>query len=381
MRIATVGGTRPELIKLAPLVSELRTRFDHTYVFTGQHFSPSLVRDVLGDLRAAPPDIELELASSDVDVLTRALERCFRRLAPDIVIVYGDTSSTVAGARAAKALEAVLVHVEAGLRSFDPSMPEERNRVEVDSIADLLLPPTGMATSYLTGLDGRDPAVCPVVGNLVVDAWQRHRHLIEARPLPASLPRRYAVLTLHRAGIADDRALLRRAMDEVGGLSLPVLFPLHPRTAATLDRVALPDNITTCDPLPYVDFMRVLSQATVVLTDSGGVQEEAITVGVPCVTLRPNTERMETVLAGVNRLFDPATDGGLAQTVSAAVDEHRPVTPNPFGSGRAADRITALLELIDGRQPKLDTQREPGFAGAKELRTAASRVRPLLSCR
>ena len=383
MKIATVGGTRPELIKLAPLVSELRTRFRHAYVFTGQHFSPSLVRNVLDDLRAAPPDVYLDVASSDVDAISEALTRSLAGLRPDVVVVYGDTNSTVAGARAAKALGAVLVHVEAGLRSFDASMPEERNRIEVDDLADLLLAPTGLAASILIAVEGRDPELCPIVGNLVVDAWRLHRELVEARPFPPSLARvtgRYALLTLHRAGIADDPALLRRAFDELEGLDLPVVFPMHPRTASTLDRAALvlPHNVLTCEPLPYLDFMRVLSTAAVALTDSGGVQEEAITVGVPCVTLRANTERMETVIAGANRLFDPGADRDLPQTVFAAVRGHRPPARSPFGSGQAAYRITALLELMDGRPPTVEAENEPGFASNEELRAAAARVRPLL---
>jgi UDP-N-acetylglucosamine 2-epimerase (non-hydrolysing) len=385
MHIVTAGGTRPELIKLAPLVPLLRERFQHTYLFTGQHYSPSMVQVFLDELESAPPDRFLNVGSSDHDALQRATLDALTELAPDLVIVYGDTNSTLAAGLAAKHLGAILIHVEAGIRSFDRSMPEELNRVRVDEMADLMLAPTGLGTWFLEAFENHDRVIAPAVGNLVVDAWERHRSLIDARELPAILRDRLAagggssefgVLTLHRQATVDDPEVFGRALAELGAIDLPILFPVHPRTQARVDSFGLrwPDNFVVCEPLGYLDFCRAMGSAAILLTDSGGVQEEAITLDIPCVTLRPNTERMETVFLRANRLFDPAEDSGLARVAAKARAEHsdRPHKLNPYGDGKAAERITAVCELLAGREPTVAWPSTPGIADLATLEAAAT---------
>jgi UDP-N-acetylglucosamine 2-epimerase (non-hydrolysing) len=382
MRVATVCGTRPELIKLAPLVPLLQERFPHHYLFTGQHFSPSMVQVFVDELRCAPPDCMLPVHSSDYAALTAATREGLAAFQPDVVLVYGDTNSTVAGARAARDLGAILIHIEAGIRSFDRSMPEEGNRVEVDGLADLRLAPTGLGTWFLSALEGLDPRRSPAVGNLVVDAWVHHRHLIVDRPLPAALSGTqgaYAVLTLHRQATVDDPVVLGRALRELGALPFPVFFPVHPRTQGRMREFGLPwpSNVITTEPMGYFDFGRAMSGAAVLLTDSGGVQEEAITLDIPCVTLRPNTERMETVFLGANRLFDLARHEGLRRVVEDAMSSHadRPYKVNPYGTGFAAARTAATIELLAGRPVTASFPDEPGMATLQDLDVAAGLVR------
>lgn len=377
MRVVTVAGTRPELIKLAPLIPLLDERCDHVYLFTGQHYSPSMVQVFLDELDARGPDRFLDVGSSDPDALTEATTAAMRELAPDLILAYGDTNSTLAAGLAAQTLGVPLVHIEAGIRSFDRTMPEEVNRVRVDEIAALRLAPTGLATWFLTAFEGRDGVTSPAVGNLVVDAWRRHRPLIDARPGPA-IEGPYAVLTMHRQATVDDPEVLGRALAELGSLDLRILFPVHPRTTARMESFGLswPDNLVATEPMGYLDFCRAMAGAEVLLTDSGGVQEEAITLDIPCVTLRPNTERMETVFLGANRLFDLAHDTDLARVVREAQAAHavRPYKINPFGDGRAAERIAALVELLDGREPTVTFEDAPGIVGLDALRAAAAAV-------
>ncbi len=382
MRVVTLCGTRPELIKLAPLIPLLDARFDHRYVFTGQHYSSFMVQVFLDELQARQPDRFLSVEDSDPDRLYDATLPALRDLAPDVVVVYGDTNSTLAGGRAAAALGCTLVHVEAGIRSFDEGMPEERTRVEVDRLADLRLAPTGMATWYLAHLEGYDPRTCPAVGNLVVDAWVRHRELIDARPVPApltDLDGPYAVLTLHRPATVDDPEVLGRLLGELAAVPLPILFPVHPRTAARAMTFGLswPSNVLVCEPLGYLDFCRATSRASLLMTDSGGIQEESVVLRRPCVTLRPNTERMETVLLGTNRLFDPAKDRELATVVRESLARgyapHRDVAP--YGRGQTAERVVCCLELLAGESPVTRFDDEPGIAGTAALAEAAEAVR------
>jgi len=379
VRIATVCGTRPELIKLSPLVPLLDDLFDHHYLFTGQHYSASMVQVFLDELCARAPDRFLDVHDSDPAALTSATRDALRENRPDLVLVYGDTNSTVATARAAHELGVALVHLEAGIRSFDRSMPEELNRIEVDRLADLHLAPTGLATWFLAGLEGYDPATAPAVGNTVIDAWDRHRALAESRPLPPGIggdP--YAVLTLHRQATVDDPSVLGRMFSEIGALPLSVVFPVHPRTRARVESFGLgwPANVTAVDPMGYLDFCKIMSRATVLLTDSGGIQEEAVAMGAPCVTLRPSTERMETVLLGVNRLFDPHRDRGLAGVVSDAMTRGGTPDPpvHPYGSGHASERVAAVMELLAGRTPTTLFPDEIGFASLDELARAAATV-------
>jgi len=370
MRVSTVCGTRPELIKLAPLVPLLAERFDHTYLFTGQHYSPELVQVFVDELHAPAPDQFLDVGHSGVEALTAAIATAFESLRPDVALVYGDTNSTLAATKAAFQQGVPVLHIEAGIRSFDSSMPEERNRIEVDAVAALRLAPTGLAAWFLEALEGYTPAGNPVVGNLVVDALAQHREEALQRALPAGLREGgapYAVLTLHRQATVDDPEVLGRLLGELGALDLDIYFPVHPRSQARLEQFGLrwPDNLRAVSPVGYLDFLRAMSGAQVLLTDSGGIQEESVCLGVPCVTLRPNTERMESVFIGANRLFDPSSDSGLADVVAAAIQSGalRVRRGNPYGDGRAAERITALLDRLAGREPSFSFSTSEEFAG------------------
>ncbi|MEC7364391.1 MAG: UDP-N-acetylglucosamine 2-epimerase (non-hydrolyzing), partial [Actinomycetota bacterium] len=350
MRVVTLCGTRPELIKLAPLVPLLSQRFDHQYLFTGQHYSPNMVQVFVDELDAPAPDRFLDVGSSAIDVLTAATTEALADFRPSLVLVYGDTNSTLAGARAARAAGMPVLHLEAGIRSFDLDMPEERNRVEVDSISTLRLAPTRLAAWFLQSLEGYVPSSCPVVGNLVVDALEHYRSRAGERPLPLGLSEAqpYAVLTLHRQATVDVPEVFERLLPELASLPLSVVASVHPRTAARMAEFGLawPSNVLALEPTGYLDFLRLLVGASIALTDSGGVQEEACCLSVPCVTLRPNTERMESVFIRANRLFDPETDRGLAAVADQALNEQalRRRGGNPFGDGRAAERVVALIE-------------------------------------
>ncbi len=380
MRVATVCGTRPELIKLAPVVPLLGERFEHRYLFTGQHYSPNMVRVFVEELEAPAPDAYLDVGHSGVDELTVATRDALADFGADLVLVYGDTNSTLAGARAARSLDVPVLHLEAGIRSFDPSMPEERNRIEVDALSSLRLAPTGLAARFLEALEGYTPDGNPVVGNLVVDALDRHLPMARQRPLAEALPGGgYAVLTLHRQGTVDDPDVFARVLDELGALDLPIYFPVHPRSEARVAQFGLtwPDNIEVCEPVGYLDFVRAMSTAEVLLTDSGGIQEEGVCLGVPCVTLRPNTERMESVFLGANRLFDPATGRDLAAVVTRAREARGRMESqaNPYGDGRSAQRVCALLELLAGREPSFSFGGSGAFADDAVLAAAATHFR------
>ena len=289
------------------------------------------------------------------------------------MLVYGDTNSTLAGARAARDAGVPVLHLEAGIRSFDLDMPEERNRIEVDKLSALRLAPTGLAAWFLQSLEGYTPRSCPVVGNLVVDALEHHRSAAGKRSLPPALDegQPYAVLTLHRQATVDVPEVFGRLLPELGSLPFRVVASVHPRTAARVEEFGLswPKNVVPLEPTGYLDFLRLLAGAKIALTDSGGVQEEACCLAVPCVTLRPNTERMESVFVGANRLFDPETDSALDACVDQALKQHilRRRRGNPFGDGRAAERVVALIERLAGRTPSFDFSCHPDKEGGMEF--------------
>ena len=373
--VVTVAGTRPELIKLAPLVPLLDAHLRHHYLFTGQHYSPHMVDVFLRELASRPPDIRLEVRSSALTPLVRACHQTLSTLRPDVVLVYGDTRSTLAAARASHALGLRLLHLEAGIRCFDRSLPEERSRVEVDRLSHLRLAPSTLAASNLTRLEGYPARSCPVVGNLVVDTWLRHRPLWQARALPAPLQHLrhpFALLTLHRQATVESRPLLAHVLGAIASLDLPVFVPVHPRTRHRLEDHHLhwPRNVIPSPPLGYLDLQRVMAAAAVVLTDSGGLQEEALCHRVPCVTLRRNTERQETLTLGANHLWDPRGAAPLAPLVQQARAARPPRGPNPYGAGHSARRVTALLQLLLGEEPGVTFPHEPGMVSLEGLREA-----------
>jgi UDP-N-acetylglucosamine 2-epimerase (non-hydrolysing)/UDP-GlcNAc3NAcA epimerase len=359
MRIVTVVGNRPQFIKAAAVSSLLRERHEEVLVHTGQHYDDSLSRVFFTELGLARPDHELSVAGGSNTAQTArmlsALEPLLADLQPAAVLVYGDTNSTLAGGLAAAQACVPVVHVEAGMRSFDRSMPEELNRVLVDHLSDLLL-----CSSEDSAANLRAEAVVgcvEVVGDVMVDVALRYQPAAWA---DKETPRKYGVqaggyllVTAHRAGNVDDPERLRALVDLVTGLPRPVVLPLHPRTrdrlqdAGLLSKLFALEDMHVVEPMGYVEFSALLRQARAVLTDSGGVQKEAYLAGVRCVTLRSSTEWVETVHAGWNALVD--LDAAAAH---AALERQPPAErPNLYGDGRAAERCVRAIGRLAGDKP------------------------------
>ena len=344
MKVVTVVGNRPQFIKAAPLSLALRAAgTNEVVVHTGQHWDDELSAVFFSELELAEPRYRLDLRTADAERMQPAIEEILVAERPDWALVFGDTNSTAAGARAAVAAGVPLAHVESGLRSGDWTMPEERNRVEVDRLAALLLAPDERtaATLRAEGVPGR----CVVVGDVMLDAClalapiARRRSTILARL--GLEPGGYVVVTVHReANTAQPR--LGRIVEGLNRLPGRVLFPVHPRTQAALarERLALAPHVTLLPPLGYLDLAALAAQARVIVTDSGGLQKEAYWYGVPCVTLRPSTEWPDTVEAGANVLVDDDPARLEAAVAAATMPAER---PQLYGDGRAAERIAEAL--------------------------------------
>jgi len=344
VRLLTVVGNRPQFVKSAPLSEALREAgIEEIVVHTGQHWDPGLSAVFFEELELAPPAVALDLRTSDV----RAIESALRDVVAatrdvDAVLVYGDTNSTLAGTRAAG--RAPVAHVEAGLRSGDLSMPEEHNRIEVDRLAAWLFAPDERSAATLRA-EGVTGAI-HVVGDVMADAAARFGPLARERSSILERlglePQGYVLATVHReANVRPER--LRRILAGLGGSARPVVLPAHPRTrdAIARDGVELGERIRLIDPLGYFDLAALASQAAVIATDSGGLQKEAYWYGVPCVTLRPSTEWVDTVEAGANTLVDDGPDRIAAALAAASMPPQR---PQLYGDGRASSRIAAVLK-------------------------------------
>jgi UDP-N-acetylglucosamine 2-epimerase len=350
MRILTVVGARPQFIKAAPVQEALRARgAEEWLVHTGQHYDRNMSQVFFDELGLRAPDVNLGVGSgSHAQQTSRmlvGLEDEMRARRPDVVLVYGDTNSTLAGALAAAKLNVPVAHVEAGLRSFNRDMPEEHNRVLTDHCADLLFCPTRTAVDLLAR-EGIRRGV-HLVGDTMYDAVLRFAGLARRRSTALDRlglrPGGYVLATIHRPYNTDVPENLANILAGLGRLDEPVVFPLHPRTRGrivALGASAAP-NVLTTDPAGYLDMLRLEESARAIVTDSGGVQKEAFFFGVPCVTVRPETEWVETVESGWNVLTgtDPAA-------IAAAVNHRgRPPGRPPalFGDGTAADKIARIL--------------------------------------
>jgi UDP-GlcNAc3NAcA epimerase len=350
MRVATVLGNRPQFVKAAAVCGPLRERHEELLIHTGQHHDDELSAVFFEELGIPAPDHRLGIAGgSNASQLARmiaALEPLLGEIAPDVVLLYGDTNSTLAGALAAADRGLAVVHVEAGMRSFDRSQPEERNRIMTDQLSALLLCSTPAAAEQLA----REavPGHAVVVGDVMVDVAlaTRERALARTEPLArlGLAPGAYVLATAHRAANVDDPAALERLLVVLEAVIEEVVMAVHPRTLARLEshhlaaRAAAAASLTP--PLGYLDFASLLHHAKAVLTDSGGVQKEAYLAGVPCVTLRDRTEWTETVAAGWNTLVSLDADAAVA-----ALARTPPATRPPlYGDGDAGSRIVAALE-------------------------------------
>jgi UDP-GlcNAc3NAcA epimerase len=351
VRILTVVGNRPQFIKAAAVSGLLRERHEEILVHTGQHYDDALSSVFFSELGLARPDRELHIGggsnTSQTARMLGALEPLLAETHPDAVLVYGDTNSTLAGALAGAQAGFAVIHVEAGMRSFDRSMPEERNRVLSDHLSELLLCSSESAAEHLRAESIAESV--EVVGDVMVDVAMRWQPAARADAQTTAahgvMPGSYLLLTAHRAGNVDDPARLGALVELIGALPEPVLFPLHPRTRTRLlegGRMAaleaLPGLIVT-EPLGYAEFSALVCQARAVLTDSGGVQKEAYLAGVPCLTLRANTEWTETVQTGWNTLVDLNTTEALAALERPRPEQH----PQLYGDGHAAERCVAAI--------------------------------------
>jgi UDP-GlcNAc3NAcA epimerase len=356
VKILTVVGNRPQFIKAAAVSGLLRKEHIEVLVHTGQHYDDSLSKVFFTELGLAKPDRELNIGGgSNESQTTRmlgALEGLIPEVKPDAVLVYGDTNSTLAGAQAGAQGQIPVVHIEAGMRSFDLTMPEERNRIATDQLSDLLLCSSDTSAENLRneGISGK----VEIVGDVMVDVALRWQP--EARKRTADLaanlgvqPHRYLLLTAHRAGNVDDPARLNKLVQLLQALPPPVVFPVHPRTRARLQASRLWEQLTegiegmhVTEPLGYAEFTALLCGARAMLTDSGGVQKEAYLAGVPCITLRANTEWVETVDAGWNTLVDLDPQAALA-----ALERNQPTDhPQLYGDGHAAERCVAAIGAL-----------------------------------
>lgn len=354
MHVMSVVGARPQFIKLAPFSAEVRGRgHRETIVHTGQHYDESMSARFFAELGLPEPDANLGVGSASHGVMTaRALEGIERLLLerrPDVVVVFGDTNSTLAGALAAAKAQVFAAHIEAGLRSFDRRMPEEVNRVVADHCCDLLLAPTreAMANLEREGLAAR----AVLTGDIMVDAVVRLGDRVPpAGEVLAALglePGPSALLTLHRAGNVDDPDRLRAIFAGIEGTGR-LVFPIHPRTAQSIQRhgIGIPENVVTVPPLGYPAMLALVRDATVVVTDSGGLQKEAYLLARPCITVREETEWVETVHLGWNVLV-----GADSRRIREALAAPPRGTAHPpvFGDGEAAKRIVDALEQAGDR--------------------------------
>ncbi|HST54682.1 MAG TPA: UDP-N-acetylglucosamine 2-epimerase (non-hydrolyzing) [Solirubrobacteraceae bacterium] len=355
MRILTVVGNRPQFIKAAAVSGLLRERHEEILVHTGQHYDDSLSRVFFAELGLPAPDRQLNIGggsnTSQTARMLAALEPLLSEQHPDAVLVYGDTNSTLAGALAARQAGISVVHVEAGMRSFDRAMPEEQNRVLTDHLSELLLCASDVSAANLRAesIAGR----IEVVGDVMVDVAQRRAPaaradttVLETHGLSSG---GYLLVTAHRAGNVDPPERLRALVGVLESLPHALLLALHPRTRARLqqaellDRVLAIRGIRVTQPLGYVEFSALLTHARAVVTDSGGVQKEAYLAGVRCVTLRSTTEWVETVDTGWNTLVDLDAEQTLA-----ALNRPRPTLhPQLYGDGHAAERCVAAIGTLD----------------------------------
>jgi UDP-N-acetylglucosamine 2-epimerase (non-hydrolysing) len=359
MKIINVVGARPNFMKIAPLMAayDKHPSIERLLVHTGQHYDAAMSELFFRQLGIPEPDINLEVGSASHAMQTAEIMKAFEPVMlehrPDVVLVVGDVNSTIACGLVAVKLGARLVHVEAGLRSRDRSMPEEINRVLTDSISDLLF------CTEQSGLDNLLAEGVPqdrvfLVGNVMIDTLLKNRAQAERSTVlddHGLEPGAYAPLTLHRPSNVDDPETFGRILDALDVIQrdLPIIFPVHPRTRAILkqsplgSRVEAMSGLRLIDPLGFLDFLKLMSEARLVLTDSGGIQEETTILGVPCLTLRENTERPITIEIGSNQLVGTDTQAILDAYRSVMQGQASTGQQPPLWDGRAAERIVKII--------------------------------------
>ena len=381
MKIATILGTRPEIIKMAPIIDEISKRgIDQIVLHTGQHYDKEMSDNFFRDLEIPSPDYNINVGSAShgkqTGLMMKGIEEVLVSEKPDIVLVQGDTNAVLAGALVASKLHIAVGHVEAGLRSFDMTMPEEINRRVADVASSMYFVPTVESAINLLA-EGFSRRNLIITGNTVVDACFRHLEIAKKRGIEEESLSRLDIenmdniltLTMHRAENVDDRKRVTSIIEALKELDqMNIIFPIHPRTKNTLQEFGLFDELDSLEhvhiikPIGYLDFLQLTSASTLILTDSGGLQEEAITLDVPALTLRYNTERPETVTSGGNILVGSDKDAILEYVDRILSDEEfrdrMKNAPNPYGQGDSAkltvDAIQDYYEkgLLDIKAPE-----------------------------
>jgi UDP-N-acetylglucosamine 2-epimerase (non-hydrolysing) len=358
MRVLNVVGARPNLVKIAPLVEEMRRYPDveQTLLHTGQHYDDALSRVFFDDLGIPEPDIYLGVGSGSHAEQTARVMVAFERVLedpPDVVVVVGDVNSTLACAVTAAKCWVPLAHVEAGLRSFDRRMPEEINRIVTDALSEFLFTTCGDADENLLR-EGVPSDKVHFVGNVMIDSLKKHRARAEELGTPQRLgleANDYALVTLHRPSNVDVPEVLAGILGALTTIQqeIPILFPAHPRTVKRIGefgfgrRLATAPNLRVVEPLGYLEFLDLMIHARLVLTDSGGIQEETTILGIPCLTLRENTERPVTIVEGTNTLVGADPVRILTETRGILAGRAQVGRVPELWDGRASERIVAIL--------------------------------------
>lgn len=361
LRIINVVGARPNFMKIAPVIEEMRrrtARIESLLVHTGQHYDESMSDSFFEDLQIPRPDLNLEIGSGSHSEQTARIMIAFEQVLlnhpADWVVVVGDVNSTMAATIVAAKMNVRIAHVEAGLRSRDRRMPEEINRLVTDSLADLLLTPSRDAGENLLREGVADEKI-RFVGNVMIDTLFRNldrakdSHILDRLNIQ---PQQFCAMTLHRPSNVDDQKTLSGILDalETIGERLPIIFPVHPRTRDRLEQFGLGKRIRSqasillTEPLGYLDFLRLYSNSRLVLTDSGGIQEETTMLGIPCLTLRENTERPITITEGTNQLVGNNPESITRAALAALEQDSRPARVPELWDGHAAIRIVDAIE-------------------------------------
>jgi UDP-N-acetylglucosamine 2-epimerase (non-hydrolysing) len=355
MKISIILGTRPEIIKLSPIIRILENSGEDWHIIhTNQHYSENMDKIFFKELNLPNPKYNLNIGSGthgeQTGKMLIKIEKVLLKEKPDVVVVQGDTNTVLAGALVASKLKIDIAHVEAGLRSFDRTMPEEINRVLTDHLSSYLFAPTEIAKNNLIR-EGIDKEKIFVVGNTIVDATLQNLRIAEKKDFLNGIDNDYFLLTLHRAENVDNKDRLKDIIDALFEMieiyKKPIIFPIHPRTKKRLkefnlfERLKSNKNIEIIEPVGYLEFLMLEKNAELILTDSGGVQEEACILKVPCITLRDSTERPETVEVGANILVG-SDKNRLIKAVEIMLKRDRDWI-NPYGDGKSGERIVKIL--------------------------------------
>ncbi|SHK15458.1 UDP-GlcNAc3NAcA epimerase [Clostridium cavendishii DSM 21758] len=348
MKIISIVGARPQFIKAAPVSKALRTKHNELLIHTGQHYDENMSKVFFEELKIPRPDYNLEVGSGSHGKMTgmmlEKLEEIYLKEKPDFVLVYGDTNSTLAGALAASKLLIPVIHVEAGLRSFNKTMPEEQNRILTDHISELLLVPTKDAEKNLTN-EGITDSVYNI-GDVMYDAVLDFKEIARKKSdllKKLDIKGDYILTTIHRAENTNDINRLKNIVEALNECGSTVILPIHPRTKKYILEYGLSfnDNIKLIDPVGYIEMLELEMNANKIVSDSGGIQKEAYFMGKPCITMRDETEWVETVEVGWNLIV-----GTDKEKIKTAIKEFAPNSDRPeiFGDGKAAEKILNIIE-------------------------------------